>query len=217
MLLRLLKSAFARVPRPRAAVMMPRGAAAAPPAPPPSSDSVSQLDLLSRLASLASGQPLQVTGKEAPGESGTRSTEAELPIDRIIAHAAGLRRARLEASTETRVASYARAFAQAARATGALNAFVFHADLPAGIAIDTVDAKLVPQHFDYLDILRRCIERVQRHCPGAMVTLVTAAGSRQRAFAAPDVAVVELELDAARPMYERACALLAYARSPAVC
>jgi|GEM_PF-901860 len=215
MLLRLLKSAFARVPRPRAAAMMPGGGAAAPPAAPPGSDSLSQLDLLSRLASLASGQPLQVTGKEAPGASRTRSTEAELPIERIIAHAAGLRRARLEASTEARVAGYARAFAQAARATGALNAFVFHADLPAGIAIDTVDAKLVPQHFDYLDILRRCIERVQRHCPGSMVTLVTAAGARQRALAAPDVAVVELELDAARPMYERACALLAYARSPA--
>jgi len=223
MLLRLLKSAFSR--RGPQAAATPSGPPASAPASPnaaatPAGAAISKLDLLSRLASLASGQPLQVTGKEAPGESGGSggASQAELPIERIIAHAAGLRSGTLGAGTAARVASYARAFGAAAQGTpvaAGLNVFVFHADMPAGAAIDYVDAKLVPQHFDYLDILRRCLERVRSHCPGATVTLVTASGGRQRALAADDVKVVELALDASQPMYERACALLAYVRSPA--
>lgn len=209
MLLRLLKSAFARH-RPRAAEAGAPHAHpdATPPAPLPAGETISKLDLLSRLASLASGRPLQITGKEAPGESGTRNTHDELPIAQIIAHAAGLRHERLDAQTEARVESFARAFADAARTADGLNVFVFHADMPAGAAIDYVDARLVPQHFDYLDILRRCIERARSHCPGATIYLVTAAGGRHRILAAPDVRLVELSLDPERPMYERACALL---------
>jgi hypothetical protein len=229
MLLKLLKSAFARrVPRaaaapPQAAETPPRttpaaGAPAERPRPQPAVDSISKLDLLSRLASLASGQPLQLTGKEAPGEAGGGGTQAELPIERIIAHAAGLRREALDAETQARVASFTQAFADAAppaSPAGALSVFLFHVDMPAGTAIDYVDAKLVPQHFDYLDILRRCIERVRSHCAHATVYLATARGARHCALAGPGVKVIELPLEAQRPMYERACALLAYLRSPA--
>ncbi|MDX1377090.1 MAG: hypothetical protein R3357_16110, partial [Burkholderiales bacterium] len=77
MLLRLLKAAFARRARPAA---------------PSSADGPahSNLALLSRLASLASGRALEVTGKEAPVDA-AGAARAELPIETIVAHAAGLR------------------------------------------------------------------------------------------------------------------------------
>jgi len=215
MLFKLLKSALARRP-PRAADSASPAAPSTPASPQTAAGAtISNLDLLSRLASLASGQALQVTGKEAPSDAGTEAARAELPIERIVAHAAALRRETLEAQTAARVASFLPAFADAARDAQGLNVFLFHVDMPAGATIDYVDARLVPQHFDYLDILRRCIARVHDHCPGATVFLATAQGARHRALAAPQIKVVELPLDPARPMYERACALLAYLRSPA--
>ncbi|KPK05429.1 MAG: hypothetical protein AMJ64_11645 [Betaproteobacteria bacterium SG8_39] len=218
MLLKLLKAAFARR-APQAAAITASPASAPPasptPTPTPAAAPISNLDLLSRLASLASGQPLQVTGKEAPSDAAAGAARTELPIETIVAHAAALRRDALDAESEARVASLVPAFADAARAAQGLNVFLFHVDMPAGAAIDYVDAKLVPQHFDYLDILRRCIGRVRSHCPDATVFLATAQGARHRALAAPGVKVVELPLDPTRPMYERACALLAYLRSPA--
>ena len=171
MLRRLLKSALARR-KVGAAQAAPQAAETTP-----ADASASKLELLSRLASLASGRTLQVTGKEAPGDAAAGAERAELPIERIVAHAATLRRDVLAAETEARVASFVPAFAAAERDARGLNAFLFHVDLPAGSAIDYVDAKFVPQHFDYLDILRRCIERLRSHCPDATVILVTARGA----------------------------------------
>ncbi len=212
MLMQLLKSLLAR--RRRHAV--PQEKTTAPPAPAPAPDGeVSQLDLLSRLASLASGQDVRITGKQAPGGSGTRAAQTEVPIAQIIARAAALRSTRLEPAIEARVLAFERAFKRVALQDAGVDVFVYHADMPAKTNIDYVDATFVPEDFDYFDILRRFIERIRTHCAGATITLVTASGARYRALAAADVAVVELDLDTTCPMYERATALLAYARSRA--
>jgi hypothetical protein len=213
MLARLLKELLSR----RA-----RQTRAAPPSAPPSaaapaSPGGSRLALLSRLASLASGRDLEVTGKEAIVPPTDPRLSAELPVAEIIARAAALAADSLEPATEARVARHAATFERAARPGAGLAVFVFHADLPAGERIDYVDARFTPGDFDYLDILRRCIGRARQHCPGATVYLATAAGSRYVALAAPDVVVVELELEVSRPMYERAAALAGYARSAAFC
>ncbi len=216
MLFRLLKSALGRrrhraAPATRKAdvAAKQKGSAAA------ADEQLSQLDLLSRLASLASGQEVRITGKQAPGGSGARGAENEIPIDQIVSRAAALRAKHLPATIETRVKAFENAFTRAARQGIGVDVFVFHADMPAKTKIDYVDAKFVPEDFDYFDILRRFIEHVRRHCAGATITLVTARGARYSALAAPDVALVELDLDTTRPMYERATALLAYARSAA--
>jgi hypothetical protein len=171
--------------------------------------------MLSRLASFASGSELTVSGKEAPLDAAP--SPAELPIAEIVAHAAELATAgdALAEGTRERVAAYAERFAAAARPAQGINVFVYHVDLPAGAGIDYIDAKLSPGEFDYLDIMARFAARVRTHCPRATVYLVTSPGARYRALAAPDVCVVELPVHPAQPMYERACALLAYAESPA--
>jgi hypothetical protein len=87
--------------------------------------------------------------------------------------------------------------------------------MPASAEINYVDIKLKPQEFDYLDILRRFVQRIREHCPGATVYVVTTPGARYAELAAADVRVIELPLDASQPMYERANALLAYVRSGA--
>jgi hypothetical protein len=208
-LVRLLRNLLARRSSRRPAPQSSR-----PPPAAAASRAGSQLALLSSLASLASGQPLQVTGKEAPAAA-LDTSAAELPVERIIAHAAALARGALAPGTLARVERYAAAYDAAARRGAPLNAFLFHADLPPGERIEYVDARLAPHEFDYLDILRRCIDRVRSHCPGARIYLTTSPGSRYRALDAPDVSVVELPLAAAEPMFERACALLAYAGSAA--
>lgn len=206
MLLRLLRSA--RLRRRQAEPSAPS------PAPPASG---SRLHLLSRLASFASGTELNIRGKEAPVESADRSDQRELPIMEIVARAASLAAGddALQAATRARVQTYAQFFSAAARPATGINVFVYHVDLPDGEGIDYVDAKFSPQEFDYRYILARFIARVREHCPGAMIYFVTSRGSRYRGFDAPDVAVVELPVEAAHPMYERACALLAYAESSA--
>ncbi len=185
--------------------------------------SVSTLAVLSRLASLASGQELRVTGKEARLPDEGPATRTELPIGEIIARAAALGSGPLAAGSEARVERFATAFSRAARAgtgtgtgTGTgMNVFVFHVDLAPGTRLDYVDATLEPGHFDYLDILRRFIDRVRASCDAATVYVVTSEGARYRVLAAPDVAMVELPIDGAQPMYDRATALAAYARSAA--
>ena len=206
MLFRLLKSFHLRrrapTSEPHAA---PQPAAAQP---------LSQLKLLSRLASFASGEELAVTGKEtaAAADGGTR---IELPIMQIVERAATLASDELPPATAARVTAYAQTFSQQARAGSGLNVLLYHADLPPGESIDYVDAKFAPRDFDYLDILRLCIDRVRRHCPGATLYLATAERSRYCVLAAADVAVVELPVAAGQPMYERASALLGYAASAA--
>lgn len=204
MLLRLLKNLFRSGTAPLPAVR-----------PEPKPRPGSQLALLSSLASFASGQELQVTGKESPAAALDGAASAELPMERIVAHAASLVSETPGAQALEVLERHAAAYARAARPGAPLNVFLFHADLPGGERIDYVDARLAPQEFDYLDILRRCIARVRAHCPGATVYLTTAPGSRYCSLAAPDVRAVELPLAAAQPMYERAAALAAYARSPA--
>lgn len=224
MLLRLLKSLFQGRAAPPTRPPAPQGPTSRPAVTPPqpsrpaaqaAPEGASHLALLSRLTSLASGQDLQVTGKEAAAPPTDPRLTAELPIAEIIARAAALASDTLAPETEARVARHAAAFDRAARAGAGVSVFLFHADLPAGEGIDCVDAKFAPAEFDYLYILRRCVERVRLHCPGAPVYLATVAGSRYCALAAQDVAVVELAIEPSHPMYERAVALAGYARSAA--
>jgi hypothetical protein len=217
MLLRLLKS-FRLRRRASPAEQRPApsapAAARAPSPQPPAAETLSQLKLLSRLASFASGEELVVSGKEAPAaaDGGART---ELPIMQIVERAAALASDELAPATAARAAAYAQAFTARAQPGSGLNVLLYHADLPPGEAIDYVDAKFAPRDFDYLDILRLCIERVRRHCLGATLYLATGEGSRYGVLAAPDVAVVALPVAAGQPMYERAIALLAYAASSA--
>jgi len=171
--------------------------------------------MLSRLASFASGSDLTIFGKEAALDAAP--SQAELPIMEIVAHAAALEAGgdALADATRVRVAAYAGRFSAAARPVQGINVFVYHVDLPADARIDYIDAKLSPGEFDYLDIVARFVARVRAHCRQAMIYLVTSPGARYRELAAPDVSVVELPADPAQPMYERACALLAYAESRA--
>jgi hypothetical protein len=88
--------------------------------------------------------------------------------------------------------------------------------MAAGIRVDYVDAQLDPQQFDYVGILARFIERARAHAGGSLrIYLATGEGSRCATLGAPDVTVVELPIDGTQPMYDRATALLAYARSKA--
>jgi len=204
MLLKLLKALFARRP-----------AAAPAAAPAPRAQPVSQLAVLSKLASLAGGLPVTVSGKERPAERDAGGASAELPMTEIIARASALASDALDPASEARASAFTPAFARAARPGRGLNVLVFHVDLPGDATLNYVDVKFNPRHFDYLEILRRFIGRIRAHCSGATVYVVTAAGSRYGALAAPDVAPVELPIDGTQPMYDRATALLAYARSPA--
>ena len=223
MLLRLLKSIL----RPRApaaagaeaqrAALQAETRGIRPPA------GVKNPELYSRLASLASGRSVQVPGvqRDSAPSRGEAGGDAEGlapdydPVREMITHAAGLRREQLAPALEARVNAHAEAFSAVARPARGINVFVYHVDMPQDVVLNYVDVKLHPGHFDYLDILRRFVERIRRHCPGAMVYLATAGGARHGALAADDVAVAELELDATRPMYERATALLGYLRSAA--
>jgi hypothetical protein len=174
----------------------------------------SQTAVLSRLASIVAQQGLEVTGKEEPAAAAGRPARAELPILQIIAHCHGLASDELDAAAAERVERFSAAFSRVAR-DGALNVFVFHVDLPAGENIDYIDVRFKPGAFDYLHILTSFIERLRAHVAGAVVYLVTSEGSRYAALAAPDVRVVELPIDGRQPMYDRATALLGYARSRA--
>jgi hypothetical protein len=216
MLLRLLKSMLRPRPRqPAAAAAAPRTAAKRP----PPEVWLQNPELIKGLASLASGREVEISGAAKEDGSSAKVVvkpgKQELPIGEIISRAASLRGARLSPALEARVRGYEAAFAGAARPGSGPNVFVYHVDMPGNEAISYVDVKFFPDHFDYVDILRRCIERVRSHCPGATVYLVTAPGSTHRALAAADVALVELEVDPRHPMFERATALLAYLRSPA--
>ena len=183
----------------------------------PKRDGSSQLEVLSRLASIVAGEELVVSGKETPAPTPAAASKNELPIMEVIAHAQRLVSDELPAATAARVQRFERAFAAAApAAAAALNVFVFHVDMPAGVRIDYVDAQLDPRQFDYVGILARFIERARVHAGGSLrVYLVTAEGSPCCALGAADVTVVELPIDGTQPMYDRATALLAYARSRA--
>lgn len=139
----------------------------------------------------------------------------DVALSQLLAHVSTLVSDSLSAQSEARVASFAGAFSRAARPGGALNIFVFHVELAAGASINYIDAKVDAHKFDYLEILRRFVAHARRHCPGVTVYLVTSQGARFRLLAAEDVASVELPIDGTQPMYDRATAMLAYARSSA--
>ena len=212
MLLRLLRALFAsRAPReapkssPVVAAKSRRRSA---------SPKYSQLDQLSHLASFASGNPIRVGGTETPADP-TAPPPPERPVMEVVAHASGLGADTLQRPTDRRVQAFTAAFSAAARTGSGLNVFAFHVDLPDKAGINYVDVQISLDDFDYIDILRRFITRIRQHCPGATVYLVGSVGSPLRELAAPDVRVVELAVDPASPMYERATALLAYAESAA--
>ena len=215
MLVRLLRSLFTRASLRRAgtaessAELVPRPASSSRAA------AASQLELLSRLASFASGHEVHVTGTETSADdSAAQISRAEHPVMEVVARAARLTCQTLGTATEKRVQGYAEAFTAAAPPSGSLNVFTFHVDMPGKAKISYVDMKLNPKEFDYLDILRRFMARIRDHCE-ATVYVVTSPGAHYRELAAPDVRVIELPLNASQPMYERANALLAYARSAA--
>jgi hypothetical protein len=207
MLGKLLKSLWPRSPR-RAPIAKP--AAKAPIAAPEHS----QLAVLSRLASVVAQQGLQVNGKEAPIDSTAGGARSELPILKLVARGHDLVTDELDAASAERVERFSTAFSRAA-CDSTLNVFVFHVDLAPGEKIDYVDAQFKPADFDYLDILASFIARLRAHIARPAVYLVTSEGARYRALAAADVRVVELPIDGRQPMYDRATALLAYARSQA--
>jgi hypothetical protein len=168
--------------------------------------------VLSRLASVVAQQGLQITGKEAPADPAP-AQRAELPILQLIARGHELVTDELDADGAARVERFRSAFHPVAESR--LNVFVFHVDLPAGARIDYVDARFRPADFDYQEILASFIARLRAHIERPAVYLVTAQGARYRELAASDVRVVELPIDGSQPMYDRASALLAYARSSA--
>lgn len=215
MLLRLLKSLLARTPggatgRTESSPMLVTKSAPATRSP-----TYSQLDQMSRLATFASGQPVRVSGTETPPDPSASVCPPERPVMEVVAHASRLGGEALQGSTEKRVQAFADAFSAAATPSRGLNVFTFHVDLPDDAGLNYVDVKINVGDFDYLDILRRFVARIREHCKDATVYLVTSPGSPYRELAAPDVRIVELAVNAAHPMYERATALLAYAESAA--
>lgn len=195
-------------------------------APPPRAASVAGLSLaeeLSRLASHASGRVVQAAGMKIhqPVEPDARvpsvaaANDHRARVMEVVAHASRLIGRELTAQTQARVDGYARAFSAAAPPGPGVSIFTFHADLEDAAELRYFDVQLKVADFDYLDILRRLIARVREHCRGATVYVVTSPGARYTALEAPDVRVVELPLNRAHPMYERANALLAYASSSA--
>jgi hypothetical protein len=133
----------------------------------------------------------------------------------VVAHASRLAGDVLLRATEKRVRAYAAVFSTAARPGTGLNIFVFHVDLADATEVKYVDIHLKVGDFDYLDILRRFLARVRRHCKDATVYLVTSPGARYLQLASPDVRLVELPVNPTQPMYERANALSGYAMSEA--
>src|SRR2546428_1199999 len=211
MLLRLLRSLFARAPR--RATGGTEGGPLLAGASRAAARAYSQLEQLSRLASFASGQQVRVGGTETPADPSL--AQPERPVMEVVAHASRLAGDALLRSTEKRIAGYAEAFGAAAPAAAGLNIFAFHVDLADATEVKYVDIHLKVGDFDYLDILRRFVERIRRHCSGATVYLVTSPGARYLELAAPDVRVVQLPVNPTQPMYERANALLGYAMSQA--
>ena len=136
-------------------------------------------------------------------------------VREVVAHASGLIAETLCPETRARIDAYTALFSAAAVPGKGLNVFAFHADLADASEVRYVDIHLKVGDFDYFDILQHFVARIRQHCGGATVYLVTTPGARYRQLAAPDVRVVELPLNAAQPMYERANALLAYASSAA--
>lgn len=183
------------------------------PAAKPAASHPSQLAVLSRLASVVAQQDLQITGKEAAAER-AQDARAELPILQLIARGHHLVSDELAPASAERVERFTVPFSRAA-CESETSVFVFHVDLPPGAAIDYVDARFRPADFDYQQILASFIARLRAHLNRPAVYLVTSEGARYRALAAPDVRVVELPIDGSQPMYDRATALLAYARSRA--
>jgi hypothetical protein len=174
----------------------------------------SQLEQLSRLASFASGQPIRVGGTETPPDPSAPS-QPERPVMEVVAHASRLAAEVPLRATEKRVHAYADIFSAAARPGSGLNIFVFHVDLADATEVKYVDIHLKVGDFDYLDILRRFVDRVRRQCKDATVYLVTSPGARYLQLASPDVRLVELPVNPTQPMYERANALSGYAVSEA--
>lgn len=215
MLLRLLKSLLARTSERSAGGTEGSPMLVRKSAPPARSPTYSQLDQLSRLATFASGQTVRLSGTETPPDPSASIAPPERPVMEVVAHASRLGGEALQRATERRVQSYAEAFSAAATSRSGLNVFAFHVDLPGDARLNYVDVKINVGDFDYLDILRRFVARIREHCKEATVYLVTSPGSPYRELAAPDVRIVELDVNAAHPMYERATAMLAYAESNA--
>lgn len=222
MLLRVLKSLFERGGQER---QEDKPDSLARP-PQPGSEGAPRISMgeeLSRLASFASGHAVQVGGMKIfqpvepadPAEAAATAAAYRTQVMEVVAHASRLTGQALSPETQARVDGYARLFSAAAPAGSGLNIFAFHVDLADASELRYFDVHLKVGDFDYLDILRRLIGRIREQCAGATVYVVTSPGARYAQLAAPDVRVVELPVNEAQPMYERANALLAYASSTA--
>jgi hypothetical protein len=222
MLLRVLKSLFERGGEERQEDK-PDSLTRAPQAGSQRAQRISMGEELSRLASFASGRAVQAGGMKIfqpaepgdPAEASASAAAFRTQVMEVVAHASRLTGHALSAESQARVDGYARLFSAAAPAGSGLNVFAFHVDLADASELRYFDVHLKVGDFDYLDILRRLIGRIREHCAGATVYLVTSPGARYAQLVAPDVRVVELSVNKAQPMYERANALLAYASSAA--
>ena len=137
-------------------------------------------------------------------------------LDALIEHAASLAVDMLPEATRTRVDALARAFVPpAGRAPADLNVFVFHVEMGEAGKLQYRDIAMDVNRFDYAAVLQTFKRCVRRWHPRAHIFLATSRGSAFAGLADEALSVVELDLAADQPMYERVHAMCAYARSGA--
>lgn len=134
----------------------------------------------------------------------------------LIEHAAALSNSSPSTSALERLRDMAERFNTSCPGRDApINIFLYHVDMGEASHLSYRDISFDASRYDYRIVIDTFLECVQQWLPNAMVYLATKNASPLREFASEQVRVVELDVDAARPMYERVFAMCAYTQSVA--
>jgi hypothetical protein len=141
---------------------------------------------------------------------------AGLDTQALIEHAATRVCDRLADTTALRIETMASRFKLPEAASAAdLHVFVFHVDMGTAGKLAYRDVTMDVGRFDYVAILETFKACVFRWHPQAIIFLVTSPGSPLVRLGDDRMRVVELDLPADQPMYQRVASMCAYTHSPA--
>lgn len=158
------------------------------------------------------------SGPAAPPADDRRAKTSPVDgdIEDVLDHAASCVCEHLAPATAARIESLAGRFElPAASAAADLHVFVFHVDMGAAGKFSYRDVTMDVSRFDYVSILETFKACVFRWHPKAAIFLVTSPGSPLAALGDERTQVVELEIPADQPMYQRVASMCAYVHSPA--
>jgi hypothetical protein len=153
---------------------------------------------------------------EVADRSPAPAVAAGLDTQALIEHAATRVCDHLADTTALRIEALASRFKLPEAASAAdLHVFVFHVDMGTAGKLAYRDVTMDVGRFDYIAILEAFKACVFRWHPQAIIFLVTSPGSPLVRLGDERMRVIELDLPADQPMYQRVASMCAYTHSPA--